>query len=151
MALTLKDTIGVMVEGNKGAAKASAKRRAGNMLNDRIVGMISPKLPYMARGYAESPLGKALIANAVAGAIVHFGYTNEKLMLASDAMVTAAMDQFIGSFNLEEMINELVDGIDLSSVKDTGDDIRGAAGAVLRKASDVVTPDDEEAVASGGN
>ena len=150
MALTIKDTIGVMVEGNKGAAKASAKRRAGNMLNDRIVGMIAPKLPYMARGYAESPLGKAMIANAVAGAIVHFGYTNEKLMLASDAMVTAAMDEFIGSFNLEAMINELVDGIDLSSVKDAGDDVRGATASVLRKASDVITPDDE-AAASGGN
>ena len=142
MALTLKDTVSVMVEGNKGAAKASAKRRAGKMLNDRMVGMIAPNLPLMVRGYADTELGRALIANALAGAIVHFGYTNEKLMLASDAMVTAAMDDFIGSFNIEDMINGLVDGIDLSSVKDTGDDLRDATASVLRKAADVADSDE---------
>ena len=135
MALTIKDTANILVEGNKGAFKESAKRRTGKMLNDRLVGMIAPKLPMMVRGYADTELGRAMIASLLAGAIIHFGYKNDKLTLAADAMVTAAMDDFVGSFNLEDMVNELIDGVDLSPVTDKVAGAKETAESVLRRAA----------------
>ena len=145
MALTIKDTLSVMVDGNKGAVKASAKRRAGKLLNDRLVGIVAPRLPLMVRGYADTELGKAMLANTLAAVIVHFGYNNEKLLIASDAMVVAAMDDLIGSFDIEGMVDSLIDGVNLNGFKETADDVRGATASVLRKAADVT--DNDEGVA----
>ncbi len=137
MALTIKETANVLVAGNKGAFKDSAKRRAGKMLNDRLIGMIQPNLPLMVRGYADTELGRAAMANLLAGAVIHFGYKSEKLTLAADAMVTAAMDDFVGSFNIEAMINDLVDGVNLDGLKEASGDVRDSTATVLRKAADV--------------
>lgn len=135
MALTIKDTANILVAGNKGAFKESAKRRTGKMLNDRLVALIQPKLPMMIRGYADSELGRAAIANLLAGAIIHFGYKHDKLTLAADAMVTAAMDDFVGSFNIEDMVNDLIDGVDLTPLTERAETVREGAETVLRRAS----------------
>jgi len=145
MALTFRDTVEVMTEGNKTAFKQGAKRRTGAMINKRVVNAIAPRLPIMVRGYAQTPLGEAVIANMVAAVAIKYFPANEKVTLAADAMVTAAADEFIGSFNIEEMIDEILDGIDLSGLKDTTDDVREATSTVLRKASDAVEPARKEA------
>lgn len=139
MALTIRDTANILVEGNKGAFKESAKRRTGKMLNDRLVGMVAPKLPMMVRGYADTELGRAMIANLLAGAIVHFGYKHDKLTLAADAMVTAAMDDFVGSFNIEDMVNDLVDGVNLDGLRETTTEVREGTATVLRRAADAAS------------
>ena len=71
----------------------------------------------MARGYADSALGEAVIANAVAAAIVHIAPNNEKAVLASQAMIDAAMLTFMTSFNLDEKIDELLSGIDMDALR----------------------------------
>jgi len=140
MALNIKDVAGILVEGNKTAFKANASRRAGAMFNERVTGMITPRLPMMVRGYASEPWFQFILANAVAGAILKFGATNEKLVLLADAGVNAANDTFLGSFDFEGIINDVVDGIDISGLTKTSDDVREAAASGLRKASDVVEP-----------
>ena len=141
MSLTIKEISSVMVEGNTAAFKQGAKRRSGKMINQRVVAAIKPRLPMMARGYLDSELGSALICNAVAAAAIKYFPANEKVTLAADAMITAAADDFIGSFNIEEMIDGVLDGIDLSTLKDTGDDVRTATAKTMRKASDLVEPE----------
>ena len=138
MALNIKDVAGILVEGNKTAFKANASRRAGSMFNDRVIGMIAPKLPMMVRGYAQEPWFKFVMANAIAGAILKFGATNDKLVMLADAGVNAANDDFLGSFDFEGIINDVVDGIDVSGLTKTSDTVREAAASGLRKASDVV-------------
>ena len=138
MSMDLKTLANVLAEGNKTAFKANASRRAGQMFNERVVGAIAPKLPMMVRGYAQEPWFKFVMANAVAGAIIKFGNTNEKLMLLADAGVTAASDEFLGSFDLEGIINDAIDGIDVSGLTKTSDTVREATASGLRKASDVV-------------
>ena len=145
MAMDFKQAASVMVDGNKEAFKASAKMRTGKMINKRVVGVIAPRLPLMIRGYAQSDLGEAVIANIVAMAIIKYLPTNEKAVLAADAMIVGAADEFIGSFNIEEMIDEVLDGINLDTLKDVGNTARKSTATGLRKASDIVDTDTEVA------
>ena len=145
MAMNIKDVAGILVEGNKTAFKANASRRAGSMFNERVVGAIAPKLPMMVRGYANEPWFKFIMANAVAGAIIKFGATNEKLVMLADAGVNAANDDFLGSFDFEGVINDVIDGIDVSGLTKTSNTVREAAASGPRKASDAVDVDSEVA------
>jgi len=138
--MTLKELSQVMVEGNKSAFTANASRRAGAMFNERITNIIAPKLPMMVRGYKDEPWFQFVLANAIAGAIIKFGYKNEKLLLLADAGINAASDNFLGSFNLEDMVNDLIDGIDTSSLTQAADTGREATATGLRRAANIVEP-----------
>ncbi|RKX85192.1 MAG: hypothetical protein DRP57_04310 [Spirochaetes bacterium] len=116
MSLKISEVANILVQGNKTAFKANASRRAGQMFNDRVVSLIAPKLPMMVRGYSSEPWFKFLLANAVAGTVIKYGAQNDKLAMLADAGINAASDDFLGSFNIEEMINQLVDGIDISGL-----------------------------------
>ena len=142
MSMTIQETASVLMDANKTALKANASRRAGQIFNERVRNLIKPRLPMMARGYADEPWFQFLVANAVAGALIKFGSTNEKLLLLADAGVNAANDEFLSSFNLEELVNQLIDGIDVSGLTNAANEARGTTASVLRKASDVVDPNE---------
>lgn len=118
--LGVRNTTAMLVEANKDAAIMSAEITAGNILNDRVVKIVAPKLPVLVRGYAETPIGKAALSNLVAGVVVNFMPQNEAAVRAADAMVKSAMLAMFQEFNLEEMVNELLDGITLPEVAKTG-------------------------------
>jgi len=113
MSLTVKQTTNVVFNQNKEAAKLAAQLTAGNVLNDRVVKLVKPQLPVLARGYAETELGKAVAANVAAAALIHFFPTNKKAVMAAEAMIAAAMANFVASFDIEGTVNELLDGINL--------------------------------------
>jgi hypothetical protein len=119
--LTLKQTAGALLSANTSAVKLSAKITVGNILNDRVAAIVVPKLPMMMRVMAsgEPAITKAVLANLVSVAIIQFAPENEKATLAADAMINAAMLEFAGSFNIEAMINEVIDGLDLSVLGDS--------------------------------
>lgn len=106
----------VLSEENKLAIALAAKITAGNILNDRATKIIIPKIPIVARGYANTEIGKAVISNVVAGAIVHFAPTNQKAVLASQAMINSAMLNLAKSFNIEKLVNEFIDGINVEDL-----------------------------------
>jgi hypothetical protein len=105
-----------MYEANKGAGKTATAIIAGNIINDRLAKIITPKAPIMVRGYLDSPFGKAVVSNAVAAALIHFFPGNKKIQVATSAMIEAAMVEFSSSFNIEEMVDELLDGVTLPDV-----------------------------------
>ena len=150
MALNFKETASVLVEGNKAAFKANASRRAGQMFNERIRSIVIPKLPAMVRmsGVTEQPWFHFMLANAVAGAVIKFGASNDKLLMLADAGVNASNDEFMGSFNLEGMINDLIDGIDTTGLETSAETVREATSTVLKKASEATAPKKQ---AQGGN
>lgn len=117
--LTIKDTAAVMLGANKEALEITAKLTAGNVLNDRLVKIVTPKLPLLLRAYASEPIGKAVLANAFSAALVHFGSTNDKLMIAADTMVLSAMAKFVSEFDLDGMANEFLDGVELPGFGNT--------------------------------
>jgi hypothetical protein len=139
--MTLAELSAVMVEQNKEGFKTSATRRSGKIFNDRVINLIKPRLPLMVKAYADTDLGRFVIANTVAAAIVKFGATNEKLLILADAGIQDAADDFLGSFNLEEMVNDLIDGIDVSGLTNAADNGREATASGLRMAADVVDTD----------
>ena len=118
MSLTVNQSGAIAIARNQEAMQIAGALTVGNILNDRAVKIIAPKLPMFAKGYADSELGKAVIANAIAGAVTHMMPGNAKANMAAEAMVQAAMVSFVGSFNVEEMVNEFLDGVNLDALKD---------------------------------
>jgi hypothetical protein len=113
MALTFKQTTGAVVTTNKESAILAAKLTAGNILNERVVKLVKPQLPVLARGYADTEIGKAVAANVTAAALIHFFPTNQKAVAAAECMIQAAMAGFVASFDIEGTVNELLDGINI--------------------------------------
>ena len=111
--MKLSDVGSALIEQNKESLGNSAKRRAGRIFNERLAQVVVPKLPIMVRAYADQAWFKYALANTVAGLIIKFGYTNDKLIAVSEAAVDAAADDFLGAMNLEEIVNELLDGIEI--------------------------------------
>lgn len=109
--LKAKETVGVMIDANKDAGIDSAKIITGNIINARLAKVITPRLPMMVRGYAQSDVGQAVLANVVAGLMIHTMPENDKVMLAAESMIGSASLQLASSFNIEEMINELLDNV----------------------------------------
>ena len=134
--LTLGQTAAAIVAQNKESAKTAGGIIAGNIINDRLAKIITPKLPMMVRGYVDTPLGKAAIANIAAGALIHFLPANSKATTAASAMIEAAMVEFASSFNVESMIDELIDGVDLSGVTDVAKNAASGVGLTLSKDQD---------------
>ena len=109
--MEVKETAGLLLEANKDAAKDSGKIIAGNILNNRLAQIVTPKLPMMVRGYAATPIGKAALANVVAGVLIHTMPDNAKALLAAECMIQSASLEVASSLNIEQMVNDLLDGV----------------------------------------
>ena len=113
--LNAKETLSVMMDANKEAGVDSAKIIAGNILNKRVNILVMKTLPagvkFAVGSYLDSNVGKALIANAAAAALIHTMPGNEKVEIAAEAMINSASLTLASSFNIEEMVNELLDGV----------------------------------------
>jgi len=117
--LEIKQTVGALLEGNKDAAKVSASIITGDIINKRIVSLVGPKLPIMVRGYADTEIGKAAIANLVAGVVIHTMPENQKAVIAAECMIRSASLSFANSFNIQEIVDDILDGIKLPGVNET--------------------------------
>lgn len=111
--LELKDTAKIMQMKNKEAAIIAGEITVGNLLNDRLSKIVIPQLPVAARMMANTAVGKALLANAFAAGMIHFMPGNAKATKAGEFMVQSAMVDLINSFNIEDMVDEFLDGVKL--------------------------------------
>jgi len=116
--LTLNEALSVTGSANVAAFKTAGKITTGRIINERLAKIVGPKLPMMVRGYASTPLGQAVMGNILAMALIKFYPGNDKVQLAADCMITAGAVDIVDGFEIEKMVNELLDGIDLSAVKD---------------------------------
>lgn len=92
---------------NKQAAVSAAVLETGRMANNAALKLIKPRLPLVARGYADSGFGKLAIANATLMAVNQFRPESQALQRVANAMVVAAYQEVIQSFNIEEMLDTL--------------------------------------------
>ena len=106
--LKIGQTAAIVAASNKNALGTSATIVAGNVINKQVVNLITPRLPIMVRGYASTELGEAVIANLVAGVIIHTLPHNEKAVKAAECMIQAASVSFLSSFNIEGMVEDLL-------------------------------------------
>ena len=106
--LKINQTAAIVAASNKDALITSGSIIAGNVLNNQVAKLIAPRLPIMIRGYADTDLGKAALANIAAAAIIHTMPHNDKAVKAAECMIQAASVSFLSSFNLEAMVEELI-------------------------------------------
>ena len=92
---------------NKQAAVSAAVLETGRMANSAAINLLKPNLPMVVRGYADSAFGKLAIANATLMAVNQFRPESTALQRVSNAMVVAAYQELIQSFDIEGMLDSL--------------------------------------------
>jgi hypothetical protein len=111
----MKDTkLNKVMNDNTEVAKVAAKITAGKAINIAVLDKVKPKLPLMLQGYANTPVGQVAIANLVNFATQTYAPGNEKAAWVADAMMVAAMTEFVGQFNFEGMMADILDTVDVT-------------------------------------
>lgn len=115
--ISMKDKVKQTVDSNVSAAKVAASITAGKALNKVVADKVTPQLPMMVQGYANTALGRVVLANAFDFGVKQFMPTNEKANLATKAMMEAAMVEMLEQFDFEKMVNEVVNSVELPVVE----------------------------------
>ncbi|QXV85405.1 hypothetical protein bas30_0189 [Escherichia phage TrudiRoth] len=104
-----------IVAANKSAVVNAAKLEAGKIALTQITKVAAKKAPFMIKGYIDTPIGRIVIANLLSVAVDQYAPTNQKAKAVAGAAMEAAMLEMVQSFNIAEMIDEMVKGIDIST------------------------------------
>lgn len=104
-----------IVAANKSAAVNAAKLEAGKIALTQITKVAAKKAPFMIKGYIDTPIGRVVIANLLGVAVDQYAPSNQKAKAVAGAAMEAAMLEMVQSFNIAEMIDEMVKGIDIST------------------------------------
>lgn len=113
---TIKSTATAIVAANKNAAVNAAKLEAGSIVLKKVSSIAASKAPFMVRGYVDTAVGRVVIANLLNFAVSQYAPNNRKAVIAADAAMQAAMLELVQSFNVGEMIDEVLKGVNLSSL-----------------------------------
>lgn len=112
----VKTTATAVAAKNKSAAVTVAKLEAGRIAIKQVSRVVTPKLPMMIRGYADSEIGRLVMANLFNFAVTQFAPNNANAQVVADAMLEGAMLEMLQKFNFEEMINEVVSKVDINKL-----------------------------------
>ena len=104
-----------IVAANKSAVVNAAKLEAGKIALTQITKVAAKKAPFMIKGYIDTPIGRVVIANLLSVAVDQYAPANQKAKAVAGAALEAAMLEMVQSFNIAEMIDEMVKGIDIST------------------------------------
>lgn len=96
---------------NTESAAYAAKVTAGKTLNKVVLDKVNPNLPILLRGYANTPIGAVVLSNVVSFIVQNFASNNAKAKYAAEAMMDAAMIEFMDSFNIEALISDVLSGV----------------------------------------
>ncbi|MCP3899149.1 MAG: hypothetical protein GY707_05445 [Desulfobacteraceae bacterium] len=107
-----------MLDANKESAVRSAKVEMGKAANKLVLEKVTPQLPMMVRGYADSPLAELIVGNVVAGLLIQFAPGNEKAQVLSDAMIAAGVQVALETFDIPGLVSDLLENVDMPTFKD---------------------------------
>lgn len=128
----IKTTAAELVNQNKSNATAVARVTAGKAINKKLVSLIKPKLPFPVRSFADHELAPLFIANVVSFAIKNYT-DSQKANEAADMMLEASAFQTAEAFNIDDLIEDLLDGIKLPGDEEVSFDISTAKMSELRE------------------
>lgn len=109
-----------IVENNKQAMQSAGFLEAGRIANKELSKALSPMLPVLVRGYADTPVGRLALANMAQVAAQHFKPSNAALQKLVAAMTTQAYAEVIQTAGVEEFVEKLL----------SNDKIKGALASV---------------------
>lgn len=104
-----------LVERNKDAAKAAGFAEAGRIANKELTKIIAPRLPMMARGYLDTPLGRLVLANVAVAAAQQFKPDHKPLQALVQAMATQAYVEIVQTVKIDEFIENLLENKTISA------------------------------------
>jgi hypothetical protein len=112
----MNTSISGTINKNTDAAKQAAIVVAGSTLNSLIASRMGKQLPRKYRKLANHPMANIVIANMASFAVQNFASDNNKAKIATEAMMQAAMQDFLQSFNIEQIIGEVLDSVNLNNL-----------------------------------
>lgn len=108
LGFSASGVVASLVNNNKDGLQAAAYLEAGRIANNQLTKLASKSLPIMVRGYADTAVGKIVVANLAQQIILQFRPQEPKLVKLSQAMVTEAMQSLIQTIDIEAFIDQLV-------------------------------------------
>lgn len=112
LGFSASGVVASLVNNNKDGLQAAAYLEAGRIANNQLTKLASKSLPMMVRGYADTAVGKIVMANLAQQIIMQFRPQEPKLVKLSQAMVTEAMQSLIQTVDIEGFIDQLVGSAD---------------------------------------
>jgi hypothetical protein len=122
---TTMGTINAIIDKNKQTATSAAFMEAGRIANNQVAKVAAKQLPVMVRGYADTAVGKLLLANIANFAATKLRPNDQRLGKLTGAMMVQAYQEVLADFDIEAMIEDMLDN---SSIKkalktlDSGDE-----------------------------
>lgn len=110
----VKTTANAVIAANKSSAVNAAKIEAGTIVINRVVKLLKPKMPFGTSGMLDSPVGRVALANVVNILVEQYASNNPKAKVISGAVMDAAMLQMVQSFNIGQLVDDLISGVDIS-------------------------------------
>lgn len=94
---------------NAQLATSAAVLEAGRIANKQASKLIAGQLPLMARGYADTSVGRLVIANLAGIALDHFRPDDQKLRALTNAMMIQSYQELIQTLDVDGFIEKLLD------------------------------------------
>lgn len=111
---TMAQTIDTIIDKNKQTAVSAAFMEAGRIANNQVAKIAGKQLPVIVRGYADTALGKVVMANLANFAAQKLRPADQRLNKLTGAMMVQAYQELYAEFDIEQMIEDLLDN---SSIK----------------------------------
>lgn len=113
MTSKIQATASNLLAANKQAATTAGYLEAGRLANKHVAKVAAKALPMLARGYADTPFGHLILANAAVMAAAQFRGDNKELAKLTAAMHAQAYLAVIQEINIEGVLDELLDSKDI--------------------------------------
>lgn len=110
------NVVNKVIDNNVSAARAGAVISAGNTINKVVKKAVRGQVPRKYRRVIDSPFGDVLVANIASVAVQMGASTNYKAKVATEAMMQASMVEFMNSFNLDQMITDVLDQVNIKDL-----------------------------------
>lgn len=108
--------ISSVIDKNKAALIQAGKIEAGSIVMKRISKLVTPQLPFMVRAYADTPAGRLVMANIFNFAVTQYAGNNKNAVLLADAALQGSMVEMLQSFNFNDLIDKVIEGVDTSKL-----------------------------------
>lgn len=107
--MTISATASKVIDDNKALMASAAVFEAGRIANNKLAALIGAQLPAPMNFFADTPIGHLVLANLLKAAGEQFRPGNQVLQRVANGMVVAAYTEVIQSFDLEGILNQLLD------------------------------------------
>ncbi len=111
---SMSQVVQQLINTNTDCAVSAGFLEAGRIANNTVVKLASKHLPPMVRGYADTPIGKLVIANAAQFTAARLRPQDTRLQKLTKAMIVEAYQELYQEFDIEQMLDDMLDN---SSIK----------------------------------